>query len=202
IELEGHGREDGFDDDIDISRTVGWFTTLFPIVLNADSALIKAQDWGTIIKQNKEYLRGIPRNGLGYGLLRSDQLQQSTGAKGSTQINSEIRFNYLGQTDQILDSVSDWSTAPESPGRARGPQNQRTVLLEINCWVKSEQLQVNWLYSQETHHKQSVQRVADQFLVRLKQLIEHCLTSGGFTPSDFPQMELSQSELDELLEEL
>src|SRR5205823_14796292 len=65
VALDGHGREDLFE-GVDLSRTVGWFTSLFPVLLDTSAAL----DPGSALKRVKEQLRAIPHRGLGYGVLR------------------------------------------------------------------------------------------------------------------------------------
>jgi len=134
VDLEGHGREpvfgdDGADDDaLDVSRTVGWFTTLYPVVLEAGDtgpcdALVSA----------KERLRAVPGRGIGYGLLRflgdGEAVRLLAAAPAA-----EILFNYLGQLGQV-DASSDESSlfraSPASAGSARSRRAHRTHTLEI-----------------------------------------------------------------------
>jgi len=199
LELEGHGREDLFP-GVDLSRTIGWFTSLFPVLLDLNSANEQSSEtfFSAAIKQIKETLRAIPNRGIGYGILRYLRTEPSLASP------SEVRFNYLGQTDQLLGDDGWFSLATESSGMARSPQNHRTTLLEINAWVKAGELQVSWLYSNAIHQPETIQALADDFISILRQIINHCLStdSGGFTPSDFPQMQLGQGELDDLLDDL
>ena len=96
INLEGHGREDLFN-DTDISRTVGWFTTQFPVSLTVE----KGNDIADTIKSIKEKLRVIPNKGIGYGVLRYLHPDASVRERLRLQKNNEISFNYLGQFDNL-----------------------------------------------------------------------------------------------------
>ncbi|WP_242577726.1 condensation domain-containing protein [Chroococcus sp. FPU101] len=198
LELEGHGREEIFE-DIDISRTVGWFTTLFPLLLYLEHK----NNLGDALKSIKEQLRQVPMRGFSYGVLRyrSDETIQK---KLQAFPQAEIRFNYLGQTDQLFTQSSLFSPAFESTGFSRSPRNQRDTLIEINGMIIRGQLQINWTYSQGIHHQTTIENLAQNYLNILRELIQHCLSTetGGYTPSDFPQMDFSQTELDELLNEL
>ncbi|MEO0769074.1 MAG: amino acid adenylation domain-containing protein, partial [Cyanobacteria bacterium J06649_4] len=195
IALEGHGREEIFD-DVDISRTVGWFTTLFPVLLD----LPKGNDVASTIKATKEQLRAIPNRGIGFGILRylsdpevSDRIKAIP--------TPEICFNYLGQFDQIQ-SESGWQLSSESTGEDASPQLLRSYLLDINALIVNGELQINWTYSDRFHHKQTVEGLAQSYLQAIRRVIEHCQREehSGYTPSDFPNADLEQSYLDELLD--
>ena len=195
VELEGHGREDIFE-GLNVSRTVGWFTTLFPLVL--DLAGISERE--AVLKHVKETLRGIPHHGLGYGVLR----YLGTEASHSLETQAEVRFNYFGQTDQMFPTDGPFGPAPESSGASRSPLDHRSTLLEINALVTQGQLRLYWTYSQAIHRRATIEQLAEAFMNTLQQLIQHCLDgdSTGFTPSDFPHMQLSQDTLDQLLDRL
>ena len=120
LDLEGHGREEIFA-DVDLSRTVGWFTSLFPVRLDPggldlDEALAGGPALGRALKAIKEQLRAVPDNGLGYGLLR--YLNPQTGAQLGGLAAPQIGFNYLGR---LAAPAADWAAAPEarSAGRRR-----------------------------------------------------------------------------------
>jgi len=114
IDLEGHGREEIFD-DVDLSRTVGWFTTLFPVLLEAPKKEEKEQ----LIKLTKEKLRAIPNRGIGYGILRYLCQDSTVHQELATIVTPEISFNYLGQFDQIQ-SDSEWKFGSSSRRRTTG----------------------------------------------------------------------------------
>jgi amino acid adenylation domain-containing protein/non-ribosomal peptide synthase protein (TIGR01720 family) len=198
VELEGHGREDLFE-MMDVSRTVGWFTSLFPVWLDLGTADAP----GSALKAMKEQLRRIPQRGISYGILRylgDDNIKQQLKAMPQ----AEVRFNYLGQSDQVFFESSFVAPARESTGAVRSGRSQRGVLLEINGIVTGGQLRLDWIYSRAIHRRTTIATLSQQFMVALRTLIDHCLSpeAGGYTPSDFPQMQLDQAELDELLADL
>ncbi len=190
VELEGHGREEIFA-DVDLSRTIGWFTTHYPVWLEWQGS-----DLGNSLKAVKEQLRSVPNRGFDYGVLR---YLSSAGEKlpGS---QAEVLFNYLGQTDQILSS-SLFAPASESIGANRSPQGRRNYLLEITAVVVKNCLQVNWTYSQQIHHRTTIEQLATDFIAKLRSLITYCQAppDAGYTPSDFPQAKLNSQDLDKFL---
>lgn len=195
IDLEEHGREAIFD-DIDLSRTVGWFTSIFPVLLD----LGRASGPGEALKSIKEQLRLIPHGGIGYGLLRylSDETVRN---RLRSLPQAEVSFNYLGQFDQILPASSGLVPALESTGPVHDPAGRRRYLLEVNAFVSGGRLQVEWTYSDQVHQYVTIERLAQNYLVRLRELIAHCLSPGvgGYTPSDFPLADLEQAKLDWLV---
>ncbi len=93
MDLEGHGREDLFE-GVDLSRTAGWFTTIYPVVLRLDAGVGP----GEALKAIKEQLRGVPHRGIGYGLLRYLRGGEAS-ERLATLPAAEVSFNYLGQLD-------------------------------------------------------------------------------------------------------
>ncbi|BAY66482.1 amino acid adenylation domain-containing protein [Calothrix brevissima NIES-22] len=191
LELEGHGREDIFA-DVDLSRTVGWFTTLFPVLLELETT----ENPGDAIKSVKEQLRQIPHKGIGYGLLR--YLRQEGTKLSTPDRQAEICFNYLGQFDQALSTSGDFQLASESTGPSQSLQSDRTHLLEINALIVGGQLQITWTYSKNVHQCNTIENLAQDFILALQTLIAHCLSpdAGGYTPADFPLAKLTQKQLD------
>ncbi|MEO0432456.1 MAG: condensation domain-containing protein [Cyanobacteria bacterium J06656_5] len=192
IEIEAHGREP-ITPDIDVSRTVGWFTTTYPVSLHGH-----VSDAVETLKSVKEQLRQVPDRGIGHGILRylGDGTTQQRLAQSPP---SEVLFNYLGQQVpsglQVLQAID--------VGTLRDPRNQRSYLLELNAWVADGQLQVTWRYDPQIHRSDTLQSLAHQYLSQLKSLIAHCTdTSGGFTPSDFPDADFNQTELDDFIGQL
>jgi amino acid adenylation domain-containing protein/non-ribosomal peptide synthase protein (TIGR01720 family) len=192
LTLEGHGREDIFP-EFNLSRTVGWFTAQFPVLLSLGDAFSP----GDALKTIKEQLRNIPQNGINYGVLK--YLSQSSDLQVTPQ--PQLKFNYLGQFDQVLPDSSIFQLADQTTGPNRSLQGSRNHLLEIDGMVTSGKLQLNWTYSQNIHHPTTIERLAESFIEALRRLIAHCQSqeAGGYTPSDFPEAELSQTELDKLL---
>ncbi len=143
IELEGHGREDLFD-DIDLTRTVGWFTSLFPV------KLVPAANLGDSIKQIKEQLRAIPDKGLGYGALRYLGTPQARASLGALQA-PRITFNYLGQFDGSFDASQGSLLAPaaEGSGREQALNAPLGNWLSLNGQVYGDELTLGWQFSRE-----------------------------------------------------
>jgi non-ribosomal peptide synthase protein (TIGR01720 family) len=196
LDLEGHGREEIFE-DLDVSRTVGWFTSAFPVLLD----LGEREGPGEHLKAVKEQLRRVPRRGLGYGLLRYLSRDTSLAARLRALPESEVCFNYLGQFGQGLPRESLFSPAGDPIGPAQSPRGKMSYLLEINAWVAEGELHAEWMYSAEVYRRATVERLADGFRAALRSLIAGCRSpeAAAFTPSDFPEAKLSQDELDRLL---
>ncbi|CAI8793950.1 Linear gramicidin synthase subunit D [Pseudomonas sp. IT-P74] len=192
IQLEGHGREE-LGDDIDLSRTVGWFTSLFPLRLQPEAGAANS------IKSIKEQLRAIPGKGLGYGLLR--YLGEPAQRQALQDLPTpRITFNYLGQFDRQFDDAALLVPAPESGGQAQGDDAPLANWLAVEGQVYGGQLSLQWGFSREMFAESTVQRLADAYTEELKMLIEHCCTTaaGQVTPSDFPLARITQAQLDAL----
>lgn len=197
VDLEGHGREN-IDDEVNLSRTIGWFTSVFPVLLNLGDTF----DPGNGLKKVKEQLRSIPNRGIGYGVLRYLSDEPEITEQLRTLPQAEVVFNYLGQFDQNISQSSLFDLAPESSGLANSPKGKRSHLLEINGMVSQGKLQLKWSYSQNIHNRATVEALAHDYMEALRLLIAHCQSpdAGGFTPSDFPLAQLEQNELDAALE--
>ena len=193
IDLEGHGREDLFG-DVDVSRTVGWFTTMFPVRLELDANLGE----GEALKSVKEQLRRVPDRGMSYGLLRYGRDDSKTRAALAQAPRSDLLFNYLGQFDQVVAGSNLFGFAAESTGPWHSPRSRRTHTLEVLCLVRAGKLEIEWIYHPNIHRSDAIERVADDFLAALRATIVHCLSPGvgGRTPSDFPLAVLSQEAVD------
>ncbi len=178
LSLEGHGREDVIK-DIDLSRTIGWFTSIFPVHLRLENP----NDLGEAIKTVKEDLRRIPHKGIGYGILSSLAQEPSL----SNVSHPSLSFNYLGQWDNTLKSESLFTFSQESAGQSVSEKNAPAHLLDINSEVRHGILHLSWSYSRNHYHDQTIEKVTHAFTKRLKQLIQHCSQDNtfGYTPSDF-----------------
>lgn len=199
IDLEGHGREEVME-GVEVSRTVGWFTTIYPVVLD----LGDSSDIGERVKAIKEKVRGIPNRGIGYGVLNYLAKTDGIGQKLSAQSRPEIRFNYLGQTDQGLRNSSLFGIARESTGLTQSPLARRPSLLEINCWVSEGRFWADYSYYKDVHRRASVQRLAEAFVKELRAIINHTLVAGAanYSSSDFPLAGISQQQLDKVITKL
>jgi len=190
IDLEGHGRED-IVGELDVSRTVGWFTTVYPALLSiADHASL-----GDALKSVKEQLRAIPINGMSYGLLRYVAQDAEFIAQ---QPKAQIMFNYLGQLDTVMAADAPFVPSREATGLSCDPAGIRTHELAIVGTISEGRMQLSWRYSRERYRKDTIESLAGNYVRQLKALIAHCVLPdcGGYTPSDFPLAALSQSGLD------
>jgi non-ribosomal peptide synthase protein (TIGR01720 family) len=196
VDLESHGREDLFV-GIDVSRTVGWFTSIFPVRLDLSDAPLGAR-----IRAIKEQLRGIPHNGVGYGLLRYLARDPARRARHAGLPEPQIGLNYLGQLDRIV-SEDAFAVASETRGPDQSPLQVRRHLLDVNGAVFGGRLTMSWTYSSELHREQTVTDLANGYMDALRELIDHCRShaSESYTPSDFPDISLDQEELDRVLGE-
>ena len=197
IQLEGHGRETLFD-EIDLTRSVGWFTSAYPLRLTPVQ-IEEAAGQGASIKAIKEQLRAVPHKGLGYGVLRylADDLCKQAMAALPT---ADITFNYLGQFDQSFGSEALFHPLDESAGLAHDPDAPLPNALSVDSQVYGGELVLRWTFSRERHDANTIRELAEAYVAELYSLIAHCLKddAGGLTPSDFPLAKLTQPQLDSL----
>ncbi|MCY9281383.1 lichenysin non-ribosomal peptide synthetase LicA [Bacillus haynesii] len=190
--LEGHGREDIID-GLNISRTVGWFTSQFPVLIQMGHS----EDIGYQIKQIKEELRHIPNKGIGYGIYR----YLTEEGKEAQPIKYDISFNYLGQFTEMTDSgLFTRSTLPS--GDPLSPETEKPNALDIVGYIENGILTMSIAYHSLEYKESTVVAVAASFKTYLLQLIGHCLERDGgeLTPSDLGDDELTLEELDKLME--
>ncbi|MBC1189513.1 non-ribosomal peptide synthetase [Microcystis aeruginosa CS-558/01A06] len=198
LDMEGHGRENVIE-SVNLSRTVGWFTSIFPVFLTLENL----HHPGECLKSIKEQLRQIPNRGFDYGIgyyLNSDLTIQSP---LKNYPKAQVSFNYLGQFTSHQIGEIGWKLSQESSGSIHSPLGQRSHLIAIHGIVVDGQLDIEWQYSENFHHQTTIKNLAAAYRDSLESLINHCLSAeGGYTPSDFPDADLNQVELDELLSEL
>jgi non-ribosomal peptide synthase protein (TIGR01720 family) len=199
LDLEGHGREEILD-GMDLSRTVGWFTTIFPICLDGGDAATTAETMRFV----KERLRAIPDRGIGYGLLRYASGDQVIAGTLCSQPQAQVRFNYLGRVEDPSLDAPLVRVAHASSGPSQSPTFPRTYLLNITGTVRGGELHLDWTYSAGIHGRETVERLALEYLEQLRQLIagRHSLTPVSLTSSDFPSAGLSQEDLTRVLSRL
>ncbi|MVO98369.1 non-ribosomal peptide synthase/polyketide synthase [Paenibacillus lutrae] len=194
INLEGHGREDILP-DTDISRTIGWFTSQYPVLLDiGTSADVSGQ-----IKQVKESLRHIPNKGIGYGIWR--YLSES-GHAGVNHAEPQICFNYLGEFDQDLHN-SDMKTSPYSTGLGESDRTEMKYVLDIGGMVTGGKLELELRYNCKAFYSNTVEQLAERFKENLLEIIHHCASKERpeLTPSDVLFKKLTAEQLDEVVEQ-
>ena len=194
LELEGHGRETSLD-TIDTTRTVGWFTSIFPFYVN-----LKDDDISNQIIQVKAALRKVPNNGIGYGILNyisKDIVQKDINQKNQ----SYIRFNYLGDFDQEFDNEYFEYNIQQFKNDV-SIDNSMTALIEVNCFIKDRRLQVKLSYSRNKYREETMLQLQDKLISSIETIITHCCNkkTKEFSPYDFDLLDISQEELNSLFD--
>ncbi len=192
VDFEGHGRAEGFG-DLDLSRTVGWFTSVAPVRLEVP----KEQGIRPALQSVKEQLRRMPNRGWEYGLLRYLATDTDAGRAARDIAQPQISFNYLGQFDGLLEQATAFRMAEESHGPVFSPRGRRRHLVEVNGRVQQRRLQFEWTYSTSMHRHATIEGWAGAFIDALAAIVAHCDSpeAGGFTPSDFPLAKLNGRKL-------
>ncbi|MFF4169351.1 amino acid adenylation domain-containing protein [Streptomyces sp. NPDC001744] len=214
IDLESHGREQ-ITEDLDLSRTVGWFTSLYPVLLDPgpldprDPARFDAGLVDRAVKRVKEQLRAVPDHGIGYGVLR--RLASDTRARLEGAAEPRIGFNYLGRyavadpADGPDGGGGDWEVLLDGGGpAAQDPDMPVHHVLDINAHTEDgpggPRLVTRWTWPAGLLAETDVTALADAFDRALRAIAEHAgrPDTGGWTPSDLPLVSLDQSQLDRL----
>ncbi|MBN1481965.1 amino acid adenylation domain-containing protein [candidate division KSB1 bacterium] len=198
IDMEGHGREMLFE-NVDTSRTMGWFTVLYPLFLKAE----RAQDAKESVHSIKRQLDQTPRFGIGYGLLRYMTDDPDIRQKLANMPQPEISFNYLGQLDQVLEKSSPFKPARENKGADRSATTRRENLLDVTAQVSGERLSIHFAYSSQIHKRSSIERFADFYIKSLQRLIsppEH--KPEAETPPKYDLAKLDKRQLGKVLGQL
>ncbi|MGH3786029.1 MAG: amino acid adenylation domain-containing protein, partial [Pseudonocardiaceae bacterium] len=181
IDLEGHGREEIFD-GVDLSRTVGWFTTMFPVALTLPPVPDGAESlWRDLIRSVRRQLRAVPSKGVGFGALRylgSPEARQRLAAAGP---GPQISFNYLGQWEAMTQERrvqasgrALYQAMHGSIGQVDDPADPGPHLLQVVGAVQNGQLGFSLRYLPDRHHEASVQTVAEDFVEALRGIARDC----------------------------
>ncbi|HEX9937985.1 MAG TPA: amino acid adenylation domain-containing protein, partial [Longimicrobium sp.] len=195
VDVEGHGREDLWD-DVDVSRTVGWFTSFYPVHLRAES------DPGATLRGVKEMLRAVPERGIGHGVLR--WLGDPDVAAGlAARPTPQVSFNYLGQAGAAA-AVEEGALlvhAVGPMGPVRDPRAPRTHRILVEGAVTGGVLRMGFFHGAGVYQAETMERLAAAYADALRTLIEHGRhgRTDAFTPADFPAAQIDQDELDDLL---
>jgi amino acid adenylation domain-containing protein/non-ribosomal peptide synthase protein (TIGR01720 family) len=186
VDVEGHGRED--IGAIDVSRTIGWFTSIYPVRVSLKSgARLDAS-----LQLVKSQLRQIPDKGIGYGLLR-DQLTELPQA--------QVLFNYLGQFHQVVAGSRLFSFAGEPVGLWHHPSGRRTHLIEVLARIADGQLEVQFNFSRNLHSRATIEQLAARYSAALTELIQLSSAADAqrWSVADFPLAKLEGTELTGIL---
>jgi non-ribosomal peptide synthase protein (TIGR01720 family) len=172
VELEGHGREDVIE-GADLSRTIGWFTTQYPL------ALPRGMDSADSLLRVRERLAAVPLRGLGWGLLACCADAASRSALSALS-SPEIGFNYMGRFDQTFDGESRFGFAPESSGDAIAPHARiPDRALDINGWIAGNSLTFNWGYAPQFLSDELAEQLFASFESALGELLAHLRTASS-----------------------
>ncbi|MFD3743313.1 non-ribosomal peptide synthase/polyketide synthase [Nocardia sp. NPDC058633] len=217
VRLEGHGREEGAVTGADLSSTVGWFTSMFPVRFRADST-----DWdqvcaggpavGTLVKSVKEQLRAVPDKGIGFGMLR--YLNPDTAADLRRFSAGQIGFNYLGRftsTDLLPQRLrgAGWTPSVDA-GQLITPLDPATsampalAVLDVNAMVVDTEdgpvLRAVFAAPTGVLSENEIGELAQLWHSAVLGLARHATTAaaGGLTPSDLSMVDLDQSEIEVL----
>ncbi|MFB9903358.1 non-ribosomal peptide synthase/polyketide synthase [Allokutzneria oryzae] len=202
LELEGHGRED-IAEGLDLARTVGWFTSAYPVRLDAGThELDDVRSAARVLKRVKEQLRSLPDNGIGYGLLR--HLNAETAPELAALARPQIGFNYLGRF--AAPEPADWAAAPEAPALGAGFDVDMPLglVLELDAVTEDDangpRLVATWTWAGEILSEKDVRELADGWFTALEALssLARQPELGGLTPSDLPLVSLSQNDIESL----
>ncbi|MEM1256877.1 MAG: condensation domain-containing protein, partial [Cyanobacteria bacterium P01_H01_bin.21] len=173
FDMEDHGRH-SWSEGIDLSRTVGWFTALFPVRLSLPLGSLDEQ-----ISHVQNTMAQVPSHGVGYGVLRAGSAPEPT-------LNSpaQISFNYLGrltieETQGLIQGL-----APESVTAMRHPETPCRYPMEMVAFVqpnkaRGEELKLSWRYGQQCYHSSTLEQLSQRYLANLRSLIAHCHSSGN-----------------------
>src|SRR5205085_8459754 len=150
---------------VDITRTVGWFTAIYPVVMQVK----QGEAAGERIKRIKEQVREATRRAMSYGALR-----YLSGDEGVTQSfgnapQGQLVFNYLGQLDEVLEGTV-FKPAAELPGGNRGGREKRGYLLEVNASGTEGMLHLYWRYSKNLHRAETIEALAQSYKEALEEL--------------------------------
>ncbi|MFF0161136.1 amino acid adenylation domain-containing protein [Streptomyces sp. NPDC005263] len=199
VDLEGHGREESAAPGTDLSRTVGWFTSLHPVLLDAVST-----DPGAALKAVKEQLRAVPDKGIGYGLLR--HLNPTTAEHLAPLATAQLGFNYLGRF-AALGAEADWAVVPRIEDGIPGGDDGMPLghALELDALTQDgpdgPELVARWSWASGILDEDEVTEFATAWFDALRALARQASLpgAGGRSPSDVAPTGLSQPEI-ELLE--
>ena len=195
VDLEGHGREEIFG-DIDINRTVGWFTSMYPVILDMKNV----EDLSAYIINTKESLRKIPNKGIGYGILKYLSSHEN---KSGLQfvLKPEICFNYLGEIGQET-GASEFGLSNAPIGYTISPNSERPHAIYLNGMTVGGKLHIQVSFNRNAYKEETISEFIEKMEKSLNMIIDHCMSADKteLTPSDFEDDDLSIEELNKIYE--
>jgi non-ribosomal peptide synthase protein (TIGR01720 family) len=193
LEIESYGRDAGLE-GVDLSRTIGWFTSLYPLKLKIGGKKSPAE----IINYVKDKMNAIPRQGIGYGLLR--YLNEKTN-KSLKKINIPISFNYLGRYHLESEQGRIFELSSKYTGKNIGSKNHREYQLEVNCGISDGCLSIDFNFNRLSIHRDSMLRLIDTFELVISEIIDEGMMLGSvnYSPSDFPLAGIDKAKLEKII---
>ncbi|MDB9510448.1 amino acid adenylation domain-containing protein [Kamptonema animale CS-326] len=192
VDVEEDGR--ALAKEIDLSRTVGCFTTVFPLHFK----LQKISQSAEALKAIKQQLRSVPNGGIGYGVIRylSDDLEVNEKLLNLEQ--AEVKFSYK-QPIPLLEPASNFQ-----PIQLRENDGRSSYLIEIEGFIREERLQVQWRYKETAYRRTTIENLAQEFLNSLQSLVaaSESMKTASYAPSDFPKANLNQQDLERFMAKL
>lgn len=191
IDVEGHGRDIPWD-DVDLTRTMGWFTTLYPVRFRSP-----IDDEGAWLRTAKEALRAVPNGGLGYGALRHLTPAGPAVERLRRSAPPLVSFNFLGALESSLGAAADaFSPRSDASGPDRAPANVRPHPLVVQALIEDGRLRCDLEFDGRLDAA-TVQALSEHLGATLRAFIAHCgAATGGVTPSDFPMAHLDDRALE------
>ncbi|MCZ4248856.1 amino acid adenylation domain-containing protein [Bacillus amyloliquefaciens] len=193
IAMEGHGREPIMP-DLDISRTVGWFTSMYPVLIDLNTA---GSELGTAVKTVKDTLGRIPDKGIGYGILKyMTPPEQKTIRFGQAP---EISFNYLGQFNDTEDQHT-FSLSSLASGHDITTTWQREQMAEMSAMAAQNKLHFSLSYPPSRFRKETMEQLLQTLQQYLRDIMAHCTgkEESEKTVSDFSSKTLTSDDLDSI----
>ena len=198
LDVEGHGR-DTLGDSLDVSRTVGWFTTVFPVRLTLPGARATNPTPAPpdVVRAVHSTLSAIPHRGASHGLLRwlapDDAIRSALGEPA----RREVLFNYLGVRSAAFPSDSPIRFAAEPHGITRSPEGPRAYVLEVNAYIDDGRLTLDIEYSNRLHRPSTIKRFGDAILAALRTIAKSPAPRFTLAPLDVSEMSLVADLLSE-----
>lgn len=165
ISLVNHGKEDIFE-EINISRTVGWFSNVYPVLLNTSKEVLVTEK----VRVVKEQLDGVPARGIGYNILKY-LTDKSHTKELNFSLSPEVSFNYWGQFDENIEETS-FSITDGAVGEKEDIAEQRPVIIDVSAMINNGQLTVFIGYSKKHYYPETIEKMADNYKNVLLEYVE------------------------------
>ncbi|NOY60222.1 MAG: amino acid adenylation domain-containing protein [Calditrichaeota bacterium] len=196
VDLEGHGREDIIE-CVDLSRTVGWFTTLYPFYVDVNGI----DDPGELIRLVDAKVRGIANNGIGFGLLKYLSDDDDVRRTMSRIPTAQVSFNYLGRFEQPTSAIGDFRVLPLTNAHERSPLAKREYLIDISASIRGDVLYVRCAYSGRKMNPDRIETLMLEYIAQLKHIIQYASTVDANRLPD-AVADVTDDEIDDILNEL